>query len=193
MAIHTDFTTLAEQGDVTGPLLERRGVIGGDTRIVKLQEPTVHLVSIFHARTLGSADYHRPSLTSGSLSKFIQESDSVKSPLANIMASTRAGRQLLSTSIRHNSRSQPTSFEAPTRCLSTTAIQKANSSQTKLLGSSLRDSDPQIFQILENEKQRQRHFINLIPSENFTSLAVLEALGSVMQSKPLSCPNRARC
>lgn len=32
------------------------------------------------------------------------------------------------------------------------------------------------------EKRRQKHSINLIPSENFTSQAVLEALGSVMQS-----------
>ena len=32
------------------------------------------------------------------------------------------------------------------------------------------------------EKRRQQHFINLIPSENFTSQAVLDALGSVMQS-----------
>lgn len=33
------------------------------------------------------------------------------------------------------------------------------------------------------EKNRQKHFINLIPSENFTSQAVLDALGSVMQSE----------
>ena len=33
------------------------------------------------------------------------------------------------------------------------------------------------------EKRRQKHFINLIPSENFTSQAVLDALGSVMQNK----------
>jgi len=52
-----------------------------------------------------------------------------------------------------------------------------------LLGSHLKDIDPDIFNILEHEKQRQRHFINLIPSENFTSLAVLEALGSIMQSE----------
>ena len=52
----------------------------------------------------------------------------------------------------------------------------------KLLGTELKESDPEIFNILEHEKKRQRHFINLIPSENFTSLAVLEALGSVMQS-----------
>lgn len=36
---------------------------------------------------------------------------------------------------------------------------------------------------LVQEKRRQKHFINLIPSENFTSQAVLDALGSVMQSK----------
>lgn len=35
------------------------------------------------------------------------------------------------------------------------------------------------------EKNRQKHFINLIPSENFTSQAVLDALGSVMQSEHL--------
>lgn len=36
------------------------------------------------------------------------------------------------------------------------------------------------------ETRRQKHFINLIPSENFTSQAVLDALGSVMQS-PTPC------
>ena len=35
----------------------------------------------------------------------------------------------------------------------------------------------------EQEKTRQKHFINLIPSENFTSQAVLDALGSPMQSE----------
>lgn len=38
------------------------------------------------------------------------------------------------------------------------------------------------------EKKRQKHFINLIPSENFTSQAVLDALGSVMQSEFPSWP-----
>jgi len=40
-----------------------------------------------------------------------------------------------------------------------------------------------VYEIIEKEKKRQQHFINLIPSENFTSQAVLDALGSVMQSK----------
>ncbi|OQE13927.1 hypothetical protein PENFLA_c042G08957 [Penicillium flavigenum] len=55
--------------------------------------------------------------------------------------------------------------------------------QHKLLAASLEESDPAVWNILQKEKQRQKHFINLIPSENFTSQAVLDALGSVMQNK----------
>lgn len=56
-------------------------------------------------------------------------------------------------------------------------------SQHKLLSANLEDIDPAVYRIIENEKNRQKHFINLIPSENFTSQAVLDALGSVMQNK----------
>ncbi|KAI8051954.1 serine hydroxymethyltransferase-domain-containing protein [Syncephalis plumigaleata] len=43
--------------------------------------------------------------------------------------------------------------------------------------------DPEMFDIIEKEKCRQRESIVLIPSENFTSSAVMEALGSIMQNK----------
>ncbi|KAF2477806.1 SHMT-domain-containing protein [Lindgomyces ingoldianus] len=56
-------------------------------------------------------------------------------------------------------------------------------SDHKLLSADLEDADATVFQIIEKEKNRQKHFINLIPSENFTSQAVLDALGSVMQNK----------
>ncbi|ORY56409.1 serine hydroxymethyltransferase [Pseudomassariella vexata] len=55
--------------------------------------------------------------------------------------------------------------------------------QQSLLAAHLQTADPQVFDIIEKEKNRQKHFINLIPSENFTSQAVLDALGSVMQNK----------
>ncbi|GAB0135259.1 Cytochrome B translational activator protein cbs2 [Epichloe bromicola] len=55
--------------------------------------------------------------------------------------------------------------------------------QQQLLSAHLQQADPAVFDIVENEKNRQRHFINLIPSENFTSQAVLDALGSPMQNK----------
>ena len=44
----------------------------------------------------------------------------------------------------------------------------------------------------KQEKTRQKHFINLIPSENFTSQAVLDALGSVMQSTSRNLTPRPR-
>ncbi|KAI9373162.1 serine hydroxymethyltransferase-domain-containing protein [Aspergillus egyptiacus] len=55
--------------------------------------------------------------------------------------------------------------------------------EPQLLSSSLEEADPTVYNILQKEKKRQQHFINLIPSENFTSQAVLDALGSVMQNK----------
>ncbi|PON23654.1 serine hydroxymethyltransferase [Trichoderma gamsii] len=59
----------------------------------------------------------------------------------------------------------------------------AQDGQQQLLSAHLEKADPAVFDIIEREKTRQKHFINLIPSENFTSQAVLDALGSVMQNK----------
>jgi glycine hydroxymethyltransferase len=44
-------------------------------------------------------------------------------------------------------------------------------------------TDPEIAQLIANEEQRQREKIRLIPSENYTSAAVLEASGTVLQNK----------
>ncbi|AEO64737.1 d4d3df69-58bc-4b0f-b991-e4f668048dbf [Thermothielavioides terrestris] len=56
-------------------------------------------------------------------------------------------------------------------------------SQQRMLASHLQQADPIMYDIIEKEKIRQKQFINLIPSENFTSQAVLDALGSPMQNK----------
>eukprot|EP00899_Mesostigma_viride_P022529 jgi/Mesvir1/3460/Mv11953-RA.1 len=48
---------------------------------------------------------------------------------------------------------------------------------------SLKAIDPDVFQLLEKEKQRQSTGIELIASENFTSQAVMEALGSAFTNK----------
>lgn len=45
------------------------------------------------------------------------------------------------------------------------------------------NSDPEIFSAIRNEINRQNTKLELIASENFVSLAVLEALGSVMTNK----------
>ncbi|EON99455.1 putative serine hydroxymethyltransferase protein [Phaeoacremonium minimum UCRPA7] len=72
--------------------------------------------------------------------------------------------------------------------------------QQKVLTAHLQKADPVMYDIIEKpaqihrkrhdadgqflqEKTRQKQFINLIPSENFTSQAVLDALGSPMQNK----------
>lgn len=47
----------------------------------------------------------------------------------------------------------------------------------------LRRVDPEIASVIEHELERQRGGLELIASENFTSRAVLEALGSVMTNK----------
>lgn len=75
-----------------------------------------------------------------------------------------------------------------TKILLNNAIRRSASSsatytQQNLLAAKLEDADPTVYEILQNEKKRQMHFINLIPSENFTSQAVLQTLGSVMQNK----------
>lgn len=47
----------------------------------------------------------------------------------------------------------------------------------------LKKSDPKIYELIEAEKQRRRDGLEMIPSENHTSPAVLEALGSILTDK----------
>merc|ERR1719330_1810148 len=57
------------------------------------------------------------------------------------------------------------------------------SAEAMRLNTPLKDLDPEVSGIIENEKDRQRRCINLIASENFAPRAVLEAVGSVMVNK----------
>lgn len=56
-------------------------------------------------------------------------------------------------------------------------------SSVQIMHNSLEDTDPEIFDIMKNEIQRQRESIVLIASENFTSKAVFDALGTPMSNK----------
>ena len=49
--------------------------------------------------------------------------------------------------------------------------------------SHLKEVDPEIYQAIQDELRRQNDNIELIASENFTSLAVLEAAGTVLTNK----------
>ncbi len=48
---------------------------------------------------------------------------------------------------------------------------------------SLRQSDPTVFKLLQQETERQEFGLEMIPSENYVSEAVLEAVGSVATNK----------
>lgn len=47
----------------------------------------------------------------------------------------------------------------------------------------LQETDPEIYELIEAEKQRRREGLEMIPSENQTSRAVLEAIGSILIDK----------
>lgn len=47
----------------------------------------------------------------------------------------------------------------------------------------LQKSDPEIYRLVKLEEQRQKEVLEMIPSENYTSQAVMEAMGTVLINK----------
>jgi len=47
----------------------------------------------------------------------------------------------------------------------------------------LKQTDPEIYNLIKEEEKRQEEVLEMIPSENYTSKAVMEALGSVLTNK----------
>ncbi|XP_025938897.1 serine hydroxymethyltransferase, cytosolic isoform X1 [Apteryx rowi] len=56
-------------------------------------------------------------------------------------------------------------------------------SHNRMVVEPLNSNDPEVYNIIKKEKQRQKLGLELIASENFASRAVLEALGSCMNNK----------
>merc|ERR1719293_566264 len=64
------------------------------------------------------------------------------------------------------------------------SAQGITTDRTQLPGNrSLKDADPTMAELVDEEKARQMRSIELIASENFTSRAVMECLGSVLTNK----------
>lgn len=54
---------------------------------------------------------------------------------------------------------------------------------TSHLNKGLSEFDPEMMELIRLEKQRQKRGLELIASENFTSRAVLETVGSCLTNK----------
>ncbi|XP_014271058.1 serine hydroxymethyltransferase isoform X2 [Halyomorpha halys] len=52
-----------------------------------------------------------------------------------------------------------------------------------ILNQTVWDSDPELFQLMKQEKERQKKGLEMIASENFTSLSVLQCLSSCLHNK----------
>lgn len=57
------------------------------------------------------------------------------------------------------------------------------SGNAKLLHENLWESDPELMELIRKEKKRQVHGLEMIASENFTSLSVLQCLSSCLHNK----------
>lgn len=55
--------------------------------------------------------------------------------------------------------------------------------QNWTLNDPLEKADPEVFAIIQREKSRQVRGLEMIASENFTSLAVLECMSSCLNNK----------
>ena len=55
--------------------------------------------------------------------------------------------------------------------------------ETWSLNNPLKEADPEVYDLICKEKDRQRSGLEMIASENFTSLSVLECLGSCLHNK----------
>ncbi|KFM26246.1 Serine hydroxymethyltransferase, mitochondrial [Auxenochlorella protothecoides] len=79
--------------------------------------------------------------------------------------------------ICHPASPQPSRGTAPTQ-FSPAALQ-----WPKVLNAPLSEVDPELYDIIEHEKNRQWKGLELIPSENFVSKSVMDAVGSIMTNK----------
>ncbi|CAK1547292.1 unnamed protein product [Leptosia nina] len=74
-------------------------------------------------------------------------------------------------------------YSSFTRIFTLTTPRRFTSSMNNLLNGNLRDTDPELFDIIKNEKQRQKSGLEMIASENFTSIPVLQCLSSCLHNK----------
>lgn len=60
---------------------------------------------------------------------------------------------------------------------------KMSNDISKTLNANLWDSDPELWDLIKKEKKRQQTGLEMIASENFTTLPVLQCLSSCLHNK----------
>jgi len=63
------------------------------------------------------------------------------------------------------------------------ALTNGTTKSSWTLNDPLSVADPEVFGLIQKEKDRQRKGLEMIASENFTSLAVLDCLSSCLHNK----------
>lgn len=62
-------------------------------------------------------------------------------------------------------------------------LAKMSNDIAKTLNANLWDSDPELWDLIKKEKRRQQTGLEMIASENFTTLPVLQCLSSCLHNK----------
>ena len=83
--------------------------------------------------------------------------------------------------------------EAPPTPTPLTGAARACVQWPRVLNSGLAEVDPELYDIIEHEKNRQYKGLELIPSENFVSASVMEAVGSGAWCLVQACMHVAVC
>ena len=65
----------------------------------------------------------------------------------------------------------------------TSSSEIVKTDQEWTLSNPLKVEDPELYALIREEKERQKHGLEMIASENFTTTAVLDCLGSCLHNK----------
>ncbi|EDV32576.1 uncharacterized protein Dana_GF22069, isoform B [Drosophila ananassae] len=102
----------------------------------------------------------------------------------NTKAGNFAGEQLIGALTRVAAAKNPTSTFSPIRRYSySTENTSRKMSDQKMLQATLEEGDPELADLIKKEKERQLEGLEMIASENFTSVGVLESLSSCLTNK----------
>eukprot|EP00741_Cyanophora_paradoxa_P007508 tig00001130_g7262.t1 len=109
---------------------------------------------------------------------------STSSAVCSHTASSFNGKKALRATFLGGSVKSVVKAAAPATQFSVSAVATDKITPLPMKGNApLSDADPEVFDLIEREKNRQWRGLEMIASENFTSRAVIEALGSVLTNK----------